>query len=460
MDMTNPPDIKGYFWLDSSPDSKVAGHLHCTDSGDMVVELIGTLGGVLGEAPDGPMRILGYTSNGKYITLVDCYPAGGSTHVPGFSVATYRSTYTLVGCRIPSAEPLDFHGLAFQSDILDNWYEFGGFIPSQSHDPYHLTIEWSPPAITSWKIRDGLTVALYPTARIPGWGKHNSVSLRQMTWTALRFDTPVALGDLVDLAVRTAGFFSFVTDEPVPFLAVQLEQEKDPTSQKLDAVALYFNMGKRQSTDARRGNAPYPLFPFAQVKASFGATLNQWLERYEALKAPFNLYFSARDSEGLFLENEFLMLAQALEALHRHSSKKKPYDDETYDVLKAALKAAIGPEFQDWLKPKLDFGNELSLSERLSDLFSTVGNVFGDTVDPVTCAKQIRDTRNYLTHYSSSLKKKSATGHAMFRLCLVMECLFRLHLARLTGFSKENVDHFAKSSQSFSQKLLQISQLA
>ena len=460
MDMTNPPDVDGFFWLEASPESKVAGRLHGTDDGDMVLEAIGTLGGTVGDWPDVSLNILGITGKGKPVTLVDCYPSGGAFNVPGFTVTSYGSRYTILGCHVPSGESAMFHGIAFQSDILDNWYEFGGFVPTFSHNPYHIIVEWSPPPTRSWKIRTGLNIVLYSTAKIPGYGVRPSIEMRQMTWTSLRSDTAMKLQELVDLAIQVAGFFSFVTDEPVPWQGVRLTLEPNPPSASLDDIELFFNMGRRQPADAKRGKAPYPLFPFAQVKGTFGATLNQWLERYDVLRSPFNLYFAARDSEGLFMENQFLMLAQALEALHRHSSKKKPFDEETYDALKAALKAALGDEYQAWLKPKLDFGNELSLSDRLKDLFAIVGNVFGDSIDLAACVKQIRDTRNYLTHYSSSLKKKAAADSAMVRLSLIMECLFRLHLARLIGFSQEDVDHFAKSSQSFDQKMSRIIQLS
>jgi hypothetical protein len=98
--------------------------------------------------------------------------------------------------------------------------------------------------------------------------------------------------------------------------------------------------------------------------------LNAWFDRARPLRPVYTLYFSALYSERMYLESEFLSLAQALETFHRN------------------LYGVEGKQYS--LKDRLD-----DLSRRTPPL---VRRLVVEDFDAFT--KRVKDTRHLFTHHS------------------------------------------------------------
>ena len=148
-----------------------------------------------------------------------------------------------------------------------------------------------------------------------------------------------------------------------------------------------------------------------------------------------------------------MALVQGLEAYHRRTSNQKQMDEAEFKELIDNLIDQCPQERKEWLKGKLQYGNEVSLRHRLKSLIEPFKEIIGDQKKQKELINRIVNTRNYLTHYDLSLESKAAQGEDLWPLCLKMELLFQLHFLQLIGFTHEQIDAILANSISLKQKL-------
>jgi len=96
-------------------------------------------------------------------------------------------------------------------------------------------------------------------------------------------------------------------------------------------------------------------------------------------------------------------------------------------------------KYHSWLKGQFNFGNNLNLHARLTELVKKYSNDILDKIipDKVMFVKQVKYSRNYYTHYSSDGKKKAIKGGDLFclseRLKILLVCAFLIEV----GFDKK-----------------------
>ena len=64
---------------------------------------------------------------------------------------------------------------------------------------------------------------------------------------------------------------------------------------------------------------------------------------------------------------------------------------------------------------------------------------FGSKKETESFITKVVDTRNYFTHYDSSLATKAASGEDLWKLCQKLEALFQLHLLVLVGIDPKPI---------------------
>lgn len=146
----------------------------------------------------------------------------------------------------------------------------------------------------------------------------------------------------------------------------------------------------------------------------------------------------------LFLETEFLSLAQALEGFHRVTGEDDKLDKPAFKELRAKIEKflteqKVEEETAARVNSAVAYSNQTSFRSRLKELCSrithgTLGNmeiVPEEFIDVIVC------TRNFFTHAGSSPdeKKEPVTGSQLFFLNQKMRALLRgvflLHLGFL-----------------------------
>ncbi len=182
-------------------------------------------------------------------------------------------------------------------------------------------------------------------------------------------------------------------------------------------IQVFFNSISEQDID-RAIHSGEMSFSLQDIKHEFELKIQNWLNISEKLNNICNLYFSTRYNSNLYTENIFLSFTQALESYHRIKNKK-----------------------------------ELILKKRLECLFELTATIVKPLIhdlDPDSFVEQIKDTRNYLTHYDDSLKGKALKGDNLFRtnqkLSFMLQAIFLYEL----GYTKEKVQQIMNKNREYS----------
>ena len=115
-------NLDGIFWLDASPEDKVAGRLTFDAENGADLDLLGsfhTLPQLFDDLVH-PVRIHGL-AGAKRFTLIECRRNNASMQVPGFTRERYRPEVVLSGGHFSESQPLQFDGIRLKLSHLDNW---------------------------------------------------------------------------------------------------------------------------------------------------------------------------------------------------------------------------------------------------------------------------------------------------------------------------------------------------
>lgn len=125
--MTEPIEIKGFWWLPSSPDDVVAGILTYTPNDSIKLELIGQLHPQTSAVEEFINRkeenvIYGFSSDAKEISLLNCFPSGGSLNFScKFPIQRYDCQHLIIGTHITSLDTPFFFKTQIDIPYLGLW---------------------------------------------------------------------------------------------------------------------------------------------------------------------------------------------------------------------------------------------------------------------------------------------------------------------------------------------------
>lgn len=460
MHTLTPPTLEGYFWIPETPDNQVPGRFFSTDDGRLQLEVMGVLSGGIMEVDEDKKlgRIVGFSHAGKSITLEHCQVIQQKMNFPGVPQTTFRVGVALFGAQFAQDAPFEFDQVDIYGDAINQWLEFAPIRTTIEYPaPTLATVTFTPPQEKKWELSDGTTVRLYAAWTVPSMTQYREAKITQKTWVSFRFTKATPLDDVLEMVHRFVSFASVGIDQMVGFEEITLRSKQvvQTVGEKVQEqpLTLYYARAFQAEPKLADVRPPFTLFQHSDVEAEFAVKFDSWLKGFDSYVAPFNLYFAVKKGGDLYLDNKFLMLAQACESLHRHTSSSKAFPDDKYKELTTLLEGAVPKEFKDWLEPRLKYGNEPSLRQRLKELFNEFSYVFGEAKKTKPRIDKIVATRNYLTHYDAPGKKQSASGVELYKLCVVLEVLFQLHVLKICGFAHTEIVEMCKKSESFRRKL-------
>lgn len=453
----------GFFWLPTSPNHRVSGTLLIVDGGRVELELVGSL-----EPPETfidaynnnrqPERINGDVESFGYVTLIGCFYRNRNYNLPGqISKSRIHANKAILGASYGEDDPLLFNTLTFSVEGLNEWVGITGFSSTIEPERFSISLNYSLPETISFELHDGIQLDIGFSASTPSFPITQSATIEQKTYFKLSSRTPLELDELLNLAFQLTTFVGFGLDATVSLNSVtatadDLVQELGEgrtIPHKLEIIYQSLPFAK-EPPKIEWFNM---LFGFGAVRERFADVLNNWFSAYENIGPALNLYFSVTNGDQKFLENQFLALAQCLETYHRRTSHEKLMDDEVFSSLLETIMQGCPEEHKEWLTGRLQFGNELSLSQRIKKIITPFKELLGNSSQRNALIRSIVETRNYLTHYNQSLEDKASTGRPLWCLCKKMEAIFQLHLLDVIGFSHDEIVSIHSNSNDLQAKL-------
>ena len=170
--------------------------------------------------------------------------------------------------------------------------------------------------------------------------------------------------------------------------------------------------------------------------------ISTWLSESEGFSEIENLLLGVLRKGKLFVETEFLSLAQALEGFHRATGgDESKLDKASFKELRRKIEKVLEEQMVDDETAKkvnaaVAYSNQTSFRARLKELCGRISpSTLGEMkIDPDVFAVSVMNTRNFFTHAggSSDEKKEPLRGGELFLLSQKMRALLRgaflLHL--------------------------------
>ena len=454
MRIDEPIETSGFFWLPEEPDFRVPGDLHISESGQARLEVkfqepspgwrnvINT-----GMSADGCgiARIIGTARGHGAVTLDECVV----TNLQGFGIPATELTliaeFAFTGCRYEAEEDVPFTEFTFSAEGVDQWLAVSGINVQFDWETWKAAVDIRAPEDISLNLPCGAILKFKFGMDFPPIAKTvTEVHATQRAFVSILSDQPMPVEYFTPLATKLRNFLRLATGQPVSINSAtgysrELTRSDGPDVEYMVPIKVYY--GDAGSSNKKQ-DVPWfqMLFTYPDVKGQVEEILANWLHSYEVFGPALDVYFTAMSNTSQYLEVEFLQRVQGIETLHRRSFPETEMPEDEFAGMMDSLLLACPSERREWLKSRLRYANEFSLRRRLRRMIEPFRRFFGDHRQQKAFIDKVVVTRNYWTHYDSSLEGEAAKGRDMRELTKVLEALFQLHLLRLIGFDSGRIE--------------------
>ena len=412
----------GHFWIPSNPDNKLAGLICIEDGGAIIrVELLGLFNMDWHEQLKqfSIDILLGDIEEYGNITLIDSYypqaKRGGRNKYKNI----IESDYVFIGSHFYTKDELVFNDFIFRIEGLNDWFGISGInIDLDDSDYVSAIISYDKPKDITVKIDKNinLNVTFRDTQTIMlGLNSSNDhAEIRQDTYLEILSDGNIPFLKLFNLGKRIANFFIFAINKEVSIEKIMVHKVglyKKCIDGKNTDIQTDIQVFTNQILSSKNvGEVNYHNMIFAYNDSdNFDLMINRWLDIYNVIDPSLDLYFSVIFSKDKYMKSHFLMLVQALEALYR----------------------------------RVNDNHEISFKHILNEMSKDFIEMDVYTDDQMkTFSENIKNTRNYLTHYKKALKNKSLADDEYLKYINTIKFLLQIHFLKLLGFDLENICDF------------------
>lgn len=441
--------LKGQWFLPGKQDGALSGTLLFDSLNGAELEVHGMFGQDTMHIP----IIWGVTSSSQEVTLYKCYfrSSEGYTFIHGQAVGHpgtfYGAVFVLIGHHFEKPADIVFDTLTAEIEGIDRWLRVNGFDVSKINHRRALEgkigMKYSTPDPIEFNLKPKLRASFSFKVEV-GTPASTSIMVKQRTQFNLNTKGKIELKELLLELQSFVWFLTIGLYEPVFPTKIVLSSNtitKDwgEGDVRKKVIELHFVNGKRKSSEIRMHNG-LPLFTYTDIRGDFQAIIHKWYDLHGLLEPVFNLFF-----EQFYLsnydENSFLNLAQAAESFHARLHKRTRMPKAEYQEMRREILGLAPVQYHDWLNGQFNFGNSLSLHQRLEELLekysnSTIDDLIGDRTIFI---KQVKDSRNYYTHFSKEGKKKALTSGDLVNLGKKVKALLTSALLIETGIPAQKV---------------------
>ena len=436
----------GFFWLPSSPENQISGTLTISDGGNIKLELTQSLDPSIqaqlgGTHPDSLNQILGHVEKDGPVRIDRCYHISKKRSiVHGKLIVSdvIRASRAFIGFPYNEDTEPRFNTFTFSVEGIDEWVGISGIEVDLSQiEKGDLTISYNRPTDISFNLKNDMQLLIMFAWTPPGFPNTKSAEVSQKTFFKLISKDACELDKFISIAQKITAFLCFVMDEIVCLESISATSNSH-CQEIADGVKIYcpsWPYAKNEPVIDEWDT----LFKYEDRQNRVESIINRWIDNYEQITPALDLYFLTKAGTLPTMDLQFLTLVQALEAFHRRTSDEKHMDADECKEIRKKMIGECPEEHKDWFRPQLLRANELTLINRFERMTEPFDK-FMCGEKRVGLIKIIKDTRNYLTHYDSSLEPKAAKGEVLKFLCLKMNVLFRLHFLKLIGFDEQEID--------------------
>jgi len=319
--------------------------------------------------------IFGHDEHAKPITLINCF-AGNRRATMAMQSHNFECSAVVFGAHL-DANSLHFDGVRFHFDHLDTWVGrrvFQGYSeeqPDDSADGNHVKIVIQVPR----KLEIPLSLPGYSKSELfSSWSMKpggSEFTLKSRFYLDLEFQKRVEWAEVIHELNRWRWFFSLATRSPIDVreFAVFRNDLRIPFGEEpMESLPVWVGREYASGPPKSKHADMDFYFGYSDVESDFPAIIGNWIRIQQSWAPVLHRFFAVSQPRQLWINENFLFIAQAIESLHRVRSG---LNSGKVDLNQAAKNAYL----------RAPHGLRALLGDR--KLFT----------------EQFRKTRNYWTHY-------------------------------------------------------------
>ncbi len=435
-------EYRGKWFLPNVPNNKLYGTLKFDSKSKIQLEVVGSFRNrkKLNEPFEGDI-LLGETTNGKLITIFKCFEVNFSMSFPGTETQVIDALYIFEGAHFNSESEMHFKSLKAELLHLNEWMGISGFKLTQSdYKKFKYKLEYKLPKPIDFGINDNVSAKINFTAKHPGFGHIYDYELNQNAQIIFEaFKTELTLENILEYLHHFQDFITLGTYEVSYPKAITLYSENQKTQfgkQIIDTeIKLYYNISV--STSIKPKSLWLFLFNYKDIKKYFKNIIVKWYSNKENLDPIRKILMESFYNKGIFSENRFLNIVQALETFHRRTRKNNVIPENRHSKRITEIRESIPDKHLEFINGRLIHSNEPPLHFRLELLIKEFNTKTFDkiVIDKDKFIKQTKDSRNYYTHYDPKALKKALVGAELYYLTEKLKVVLVSAILRENGFS-------------------------
>ena len=445
IDLDQRLEYKGYWYLPSAPENRVAGVLTYYPNEKIVLELMGCFGEyslAIFHATDQEDVICGRTSDGKDITLINNIRWLKINSGADFPLVRYTCNFMVIGKHVKGLDEKRSYWATARIPELTYWCQPEAITTTMFFDKNNnskmANISFSTEfrsrkdIINSVKIDDNTAIKIMKGVHYNG--NHMAPEIGQFSYLEIRKKEKASIKEILTDIFMFEQFLSLATLSIVKCSRLTLFDRN--TYQRIEHIRLYrpihiiHAFSERENLEKVEEKRFRYLFDYNSIKDLYPEIIKKWYNEPSEL-APIRYHLiSSLEKKRYYSSVDFLIIVQALEGFCRRFRSKK-------------------------------YRKEHGLPERdYTDLYAMMGSLIGE-FDDVELIKKceididaVVDSRNYYSHFMPMSKKsKVVDGIELYDLTIRLRILLVCCVLSLFGFSIERIDEILKKSDS---KVLQL----
>lgn len=291
--MDKPLLIKGYWWLPSTPENIVAGILTYTPKESITLELIGQLKPETSAIEEFINReeecaILGYSSDAKEISLINCYPSGGNLNFScRFPIQRYNCQHLIIGTHITSLDNPCFFKALINIPYLSLWatpnsIENTMFFEENQINKYCISFKAEKNHIDAVDLGD---YVLSIDGHVNYSGEYFEPKIKQKTIVTLTNSSDYSIKDALKQIFLFEQFLSFATlksldSSKIVFFDKSIFQQLDNGKKHFFPIEYICTFKKNYDFKREQDLAEQSkfLFTYETIKEEFQSIIKKWFQ--------------------------------------------------------------------------------------------------------------------------------------------------------------------------------------
>ena len=439
IDLDQKLEYKGYWYLPSAPDNRVAGELIYYPNEKIVLELLGCFGEYGNNQED---VIYGRTADGKEITLINNIRSLKINSSADFPLVRYSCNFMVIGKHVKGLDEKRSYWATARIPELSFWCQPEAITTTMFFDKnnnwkmtnlsFSTEFRSRKNIISNVKINENTTIKIKMTVRYNG--DHFAPEVEQYSYLEIRKKGKTSIKEIVSDIFMFEQFLSLATLNIVKSSKITLFDKS--TYQQIEGTRFYSEIhfihafSERKNLEKVEEKSFRCLFDYNLIKDLYPEIIKKWYNEPTEL-APIRYHLiSSLEKKRYYSSVDFLIIVQALEGFCRRFRSRK-------------------------------YRKECGLPERdYSDLYAMMGSLI-EEFDNVELVKQFKidigavvDSRNYYSHFMPKSKKlKVVDGIELYNLTIRLRILLVCCVLSLFGFSNNQISETLKKSDS---KVLQL----